>query len=147
MSDAEELLEAIRVLLRAFTVDENRFPPAEGRIKYNPHDFQTLFFVAGNPGCRGAELATFLGVAPTTAQSVIDRLIERGFVLRAENTQDRRAVSLYLTDEGVDVTQAIRRQDLANCRAMLSALPKTERKRFAQHMALIADSIAARENA
>ncbi len=145
MSDAENLLDAIRTLLRAFTVDETRFPPAEGRIKYNPHDFQSLYFIAGHPGCRGADLAAFLGVAPTTAQSVIDRLIERRFVLRTENPDSRRAVALHLTDEGVEVTQAIRRQDIANCRAMLSALPKAERKRFAEQMTIIAEAIAAQE--
>lgn len=146
MSDAEQLVEAVRTLLRAFTIDETRFPPAEGRIKYNLHDFQALYFISRNAGCRGADLANFLGVAPTTAQSIIERLIERDFVLRAEHPGSRRAVALTLTEEGADVTEAIRRQDIANCSAILEALPKSARRQFTQHMATIAAAIETREN-
>ena len=138
---AEELLVGIRTILRTFTVDETRFPPAEGRIKYNPVDFQTLYFLDANPGSKNTELSEFLGVAPTSTQSVCDRLIKRGYVVRLQSETNRKAVALSLTQEGQSVVAAIRRQDLANCETMLQALPTSQRKKFASQISLIAESL------
>ncbi|MEM7098692.1 MAG: MarR family winged helix-turn-helix transcriptional regulator [Pseudomonadota bacterium] len=138
---AEEMLEGIRAILRAFTVDETRFPPAEGRIKYNPVDFQTLYFLCDHPGSKNTELARFLGVAATSAQSVCDRLIKRGFVERNSSDTNLRAVALSLTAEGRSIVAAIRRQDIANCERMLKALPVAERRVFAAQVATIASSL------
>ena len=138
---AEEMLEGIRILLRAFTVDEGRFPPAEGRIKYNATDFQALHFISQNAGHTSSQLARFLGVAPTTANSVCERLIKRGFIERTRHPSDQRAVSLELTDEGQSVVEAIRRQDLSNCELMLSKLPAADRARFAAQLLAIANAL------
>lgn len=139
---AEDLLEGIRVILRTFTVDETRYPAAEGRIKYNAIDFQALYFIRHQPGCMGTELAQFLGVAPTTVQSVCDRLIRRGFLDKGSHETSKRAVAYYLTDKGEDVASAIKRQDLANCRTMLNALPTKERRLFASQVLKIAESLS-----
>lgn len=139
---AEDLLEGIRVILRTFTIDETRYPAAEGRIKYNAIDFQALHFIELNPGCMGAELAQFLGVAPTTVQSVCDRLIQRGFLEKKDHKNSKRAVAYQLTDDGAEVANAIYRQDLANCETMLSALPARERRQFSAQIVKIAESLS-----
>jgi DNA-binding MarR family transcriptional regulator len=132
---------SIRSLLRAFTIDEARYPPAEGKIRYNGPEFQTLHFVGLNPDCSSAALAAFLGVSPTTAQSVIERLIKRGLILRRRSDGDKRAVALTLTAEGEAMRAAINRQDRRNCETMLAALPKAERSTFVAQMAQIAQAI------
>lgn len=139
--DASLMGASIRSLLRAFTVDEARYPPAEGKIRYNGPEFQTLHFVGLNPGCSSAALATFLGVSPTTAQSVIERLIKRGLILRERSSDDKRAVALSLTAEGERMRAAINRQDRRNCETMLAALPEAERSTFVARMAQIAQAI------
>jgi DNA-binding MarR family transcriptional regulator len=132
---------SIRSLLRAFTIDEARYPPAEGKIRYNGPEFQTLYFVGLHPDCSSAALATFLGVSPTTAQSVIERLIKRGLILRRRSDGDKRAVALTLTQEGEAMRAAINRQDRRNCETMLAALPEAERSAFVAQMAQIAQAI------
>lgn len=144
---AEDVVEGIRVILRTFTVDETRFPAAEGQIKYNAIDFQALHFIKQNAGCMGKELAHFLGVAPTTVQSVCDRLIKRGLVEKGVHRSSRRAVAYQLTPKGHEVSAAIYRQDLSNCDTMLSALPATARKAFAKQILMIADHLQATEPA
>ncbi|MEP3224349.1 MAG: MarR family winged helix-turn-helix transcriptional regulator [Parasphingorhabdus sp.] len=139
----EDLLSGIRVLLRIFTIDETRFPPAEGRIKYNAIDFQALYFIAENNDCSGAALAAFLGVPATTAQSVIERLISRGYVSRRSGTG--RAIALSLSKEGQTICAAIRRQDIANCGTMLAALPEDERSDFAAKICVIARALESAE--
>lgn len=141
---AEELLEGIGTLLRLFTVSEDRFPPAEGRIKYNGVDFNALRFIADSPGCKSRELADFIGIAPTTAQSTIDRLIKRGFVSRGPHKTSKRAVALTLTDEGKEVQAAIHRQDLANMRTMLSVVPENEREKLVAQISAISKALSSR---
>tara|TARA_E500000305_G_scaffold78842_1_gene64651 strand:- start:1295 stop:1756 length:462 start_codon:yes stop_codon:yes gene_type:complete len=135
---AEEMADAIRVLLRTFTVDESQFPPGEGQIKYNGSDFQTLRFVQRCPGCRPADIAAFLGVAPTTVQSVVDRLIKRELLERRRRETSKRDVSLFLTPQGEDVAGAIDRQDVSNCQLMLRVLPTEERADFVKNLNKIA---------
>lgn len=139
---AARFADAIRVLLRTFTVDETQFPPAEGRMKYNALDFQTLHYLSMTPGCTGAALARFLGVSPTTAQSVTDRLMKRGLLLRDANPLHGRAVALSLTPEGHAMQAAIERQDIANCQTMLATLPAAQRKMFVECLDRMTNSIS-----
>jgi DNA-binding MarR family transcriptional regulator len=135
--DADTMAASIRTLLRTFTIDERRFPPAKGQLPYNGADFQTLHFVGTYPGCKSAELAAFLGVAPTTAQSVIDRLIKRGLISRSQHAKSKRAVALTLTAQGATVRDAINAQDRANCQAMLAALPAKVHASFVAQLSQI----------
>jgi DNA-binding MarR family transcriptional regulator len=139
--DAEILAEAIRVLMRTFTIDDGRIPPAEGKLKYNASDFQTIGYVAEKPGCMASDVARFLGVSPTTATSILDRLERQGLLIRTRPTGDRRTVALTLTPAGREVHQAIRRQDAANCMAMLNALPPSDRAAFLRSITRIADAL------
>lgn len=138
----EDLLDGIRTLLRTFTVDESRFPPAEGRIKYNAIDFQALHFIDQNPGSTQALLTRFLGVQPTTAQSACDRLVRRGFIDRSRHMDDRRSIVLTLTEDGASIAASIRRQDLSNCERMLEMLPSEERSHFAEQVQTIAKALS-----
>jgi len=139
---AEDLLEGIGTLLRLFTVNEKRFPPAEGRIKYNGADFNALGFIEAKPGCKSKELADYLGRSPTTTQSTIDRLIKRGFVARGPHKTSKRAVGLTLTEEGKAVRAAIRRQDLSNMRTILSAVPENERAKLVAQIKQISQALS-----
>lgn len=95
-------------------------------MRYNPIDFQSLRYIASKPGCRGADIARELGVAPTTLQSALDRLIRFGLVQRCDHPQSKRAKAHRLSPDGQAVTAAIRRQDLANMDAVLAALTPSE---------------------
>jgi DNA-binding MarR family transcriptional regulator len=138
----ETLLGSIRALMKGFLIDETRVPPAQGRIKYNAHDFQALAYIAEFSGCTSAQLAKHLAVSPTTAQSVVERLIDRGYLERSQGIQNRRVVSLALTRAGQDVTLAIRQQDLENCRMILEALGEDRSVAFLADLATIAGKFA-----
>lgn len=132
MADTQEarLLRSISTLLQLFTVNEQRFPSAEGRMRYNPLDFQTLRLLAQSPGTSAADVARFLGVAPTTLQAVMDRLVRAGLVSRTTHPDSARAKAHVLTEEGNDLVAAILRQDLANMKTMLGCLDRGEREQI-----------------
>ncbi len=142
MSNAMDLLAHVGALLREFHVNERAFPIAEGRITYSPHVFAALGFVAETPGCRASDLGAFLGLRPTTASSLIARLVTRGLVEKRQHPTDGRAVALYLTETGVDVYAAIRRQDVRNMELMLSALSAEEQAKFVDMMGRVSARVS-----
>jgi DNA-binding MarR family transcriptional regulator len=133
---------SLRVLLRLFTISEADFPAAGGRMRYNAVDFQTLHFVGEHRGCRATDLAAFLGVAPTTVQSALDRLEKRGLIARQAHPRSGRALALHLTQAGEAMTAAISAQDEANCAAMLSTLDAAQRAGFVANIERMADRLA-----
>lgn len=134
----ESLLQSVGYLLNLFIVNEERFPSAEGRMRYNPIDFQTLRYIEAAPGCRGVDIARALGVAPTTLQSALDRLIKKGWVERYNHPMSKRAKAHALTEKGKALRASIHRQDLANMDVMLGALTQAEQKQAVQLMGKIA---------
>jgi DNA-binding MarR family transcriptional regulator len=139
--DLKTLRESVSTLLRVFLISEKVFPSAGGMTSYSPHEFQTIGFVARNPGCMANQIAAFLGVAPTTMTSLIDRLVKRGLLLRERPASNRRAVAISLTVEGSLLWQAILKQDYKNMAAMLDALEEQEKEPFIQYLSKIARHI------
>ena len=60
----------------------------------------TLWLIHANPGVSQAEISTALGMDRATMMAVVDRLEERGFVIRRRSTADRRRQELHLTPAG-----------------------------------------------
>jgi DNA-binding MarR family transcriptional regulator len=141
--EVKALREHVSTLLRLFLINEKVFPSAGGQASYSVHEFQTIGFVAHHPGCMASTVAGFLGVAPTTMTSLLDRLVKRGLVHRERPETNRRAVALTLTVEGDALFQAILTQDYANMIAMLAALDDAERPVFLRCMDKIAGRIGA----
>lgn len=125
-SNAFRLLGHINELLNLFLVDEQRFPSAMGKMRYNPVDFQTIRYIKQNSGCRGVEIAIALSVAPTTQQSSLDRLIRKGLVNRDAHPSDLRSKVHTLTANGDALFENILQQDLANMNFILDSLTQAE---------------------
>ncbi|MEO1704608.1 MAG: MarR family transcriptional regulator [Pseudomonadota bacterium] len=141
MDENERLRRAVSDLLRIFLINERVFPSAEGRIPYSPHVFKAIGMLAGAPMSRASDLQTHLGLAPTTASSVIKRLVAQGWVRRAPHPEDGRAVALSLTEEGEALYAAIHRQDLVNMELLLSAFEGEEREVFISMIERAADRV------
>lgn len=60
----------------------------------------TLWLVHANGGVSQAEVAAALGMDRATMMAVIDRLEDRGFVIRKRSSVDRRRQNLHLTTAG-----------------------------------------------
>lgn len=59
-----------------------------------------LFRVRLNPEIDLRSLADGLEISPSAASQQVDKLVERGLVLRSEDPQDRRRLRLTLTQQG-----------------------------------------------
>lgn len=130
MDEKERLRLAVGDLLRIFLINERAFPSAEGQIPYSPHVFKAIGMLAAQPNARASDLQAYLGLVPTTASSLIKRLVAQGWVQKAPHPQDGRAIALSLTEEGEALYAAIHRQDLVNMELLLSAFDGKERAQF-----------------
>jgi DNA-binding MarR family transcriptional regulator len=105
--------------------------------------FRTLVVLEAHGPTRLNQLATRLGVGPSTALRSVDRLIAAGFVDRSENAHDRREVVISLTDGGRELVVEVTEHRRAAIRAIVEAMPSTQRRTLVE--ALLAFSAAADE--
>jgi len=80
--------------------------------------FRALVLLDGDGSMRSADLAEALGVSPSTATRLCDRLVRGGLITRVTAEDDRREVRLTLTGPGTKLV----RDGLARRRRALSRL-------------------------
>ncbi len=145
MTKACKLLEYVHVLMRVMLVSERTGPEHQHVIKFNPLDFHTLSMLRTAPSLRASDMADGLGVAATTASSVIARLVKRGYVARTQNKTDRRAYDLTLTTQGRQIAEAIHSQDIRNMELFLSALSGGDQDNLLDLLGQVAGRVEALE--
>ncbi len=81
-----------------------------------------LFRIRNEPGIDVRTLASRMGISASGASQQVDRLVERGFVGRSDDLEDRRRVRLELTDLGHQATGEISRAARGRVAAVLAPL-------------------------
>lgn len=91
---AEELPEIMPVIARKVLLDF--FQAAE----ISQSQLLMLMAVKAKQPCRLSELSREMDVSNPTASGLVDRLVQHGLVERSANPNDRRAVSISLSERG-----------------------------------------------
>ncbi|MEU7874903.1 MarR family transcriptional regulator [Dactylosporangium sp. NPDC049140] len=73
------------------------------------------------------ELAAYLGLDKSTLSGLIDRAERRGLLARGKNPLDGRAVEVFLTPAGRELTQRLDNEILQALAPTLGRLPAAER--------------------
>jgi DNA-binding MarR family transcriptional regulator len=79
------------------------FLPQMAVYGLRPVDFSVLCVIAHNPGATSRQLCAALGILPPNFVTMLAVLEKRGLVRRQPHPDDRRAVALSLTEEGLDL--------------------------------------------
>ncbi|WP_103530361.1 MarR family winged helix-turn-helix transcriptional regulator [Streptomyces sp. SM11] len=90
--------------------------------------FRMLVVLSSRGATKLVALAELLGVAPSTAMRMVDRLIAAGLADRQTNPDNRRETLLRLTEEGcrtVENVTARRRQEIASIVQRLAPRQRT----------------------
>jgi DNA-binding MarR family transcriptional regulator len=97
-----------------------------------------------------AELASHMGVTPSTMSIAVDRLVRQGYITRDRSPDDRRVRALRLTEAGERIKRSQKVLDPPLVTAMLERLPPPERTAALHGLALLAraanEQIAARRD-
>ncbi|MEL7093175.1 MAG: MarR family transcriptional regulator [Pseudomonadota bacterium] len=147
MTREEKLLDQVKTLMRIMLISERTPAEHQHEIKFNPLDFHTLNQVWQTPGVKASAVVDALGIAPTTASSVIARLRSQGLIERRRCCFDRRSYELHLTPEGKRVAGAIHDRDMQNMGLFLSALTDTQQVKMLELLDKVVDKVRVLEDA
>lgn len=136
---ALELTATIERLRRAGGELWRRFEDAHA---LNASHAMVLEAVAG--GARHVrDVATFCSHHVSSASRLVDQLVTRDLLHRAEDPEDRRQVVLTLTDEGRRTVEVIQRFHAERIEHALGALPPAERVELVRLLSKFATGIEA----
>jgi DNA-binding MarR family transcriptional regulator len=105
-----------------------------------PVQYAALASISANPGMDQVTLAGVIAYDRTTITGVVDRLVQKGLVVRRASPRDRRARALHITEAGATTLRAITPAVEQAQRIMLRGLTDTEAAEF---MRLLRKAIAA----
>jgi len=88
--------------------------------------FRALAFLSRQPNSSLSDVAEHLGVTRATASTLIDRLVQRGLIHRAALPQERRQITLKLTETGNHHLQQTRSATRSKVAELLSRLTTDE---------------------
>jgi DNA-binding MarR family transcriptional regulator len=131
---AAEVLTASRALLG---VVARSLAPILDQVTIPQFRVLVVLSTAAAP-VRNGDLAAMLGVHPSTFTRTADRLVAGGWVVRAENPENRRETLVQLSHEGrrlVDEVTEHRRREISS---ILSRLDTSDRRLVLEAMAAFA---------
>lgn len=124
---ADELVSALLTASRALVgVSARSLGQVEDAVTIT--QFRTLVVLEGHGDTRLNQLAERLGVTPSTALRMVDRLIAARLVTREENKADRREVLIGLTHEGARLVREVTERRRAEIATIVAAMPQEGRQ-------------------
>jgi DNA-binding MarR family transcriptional regulator len=124
--DVDAFTEAVLTASRLLVAVSTRSIAAAGDLVTVPQ-CRLLVILDSRGPLNQATLADLLGVTPSTASRMIDRLVAAKLVARLGNPASRREVVIELTEEGARVVRAVtetRRREIA---AIVAKMPESAR--------------------
>ena len=102
--------------------------------------YRTLVVLASGGPQRMVDLAGALGVAPSTAGRMCDRLVRKGLIRRQRARTDRRAVLVSITAAGRDVVDGATERRRALIAGILARLPAHTQHSIAEALRAFAEA-------
>lgn len=85
-----------------------------------------LQLLLSGDGISQTELVPLLGVSPSTASELTDKLLAAGHITRAKDASDKRRVLIYITDSGKEVADSFKSESAAAVQEAFSLLSAEE---------------------
>jgi DNA-binding MarR family transcriptional regulator len=120
---ADAVLTASRVLV---AVAARSLAAHEGEISLQ--QYRALVVLASRGPQRPVDLAQALGVDPSTATRLCDRLVRKRFILRRRQGDDRREVRLDLAAGGRRLVDSVTASRRAEIERIIDAVPLERRR-------------------
>lgn len=95
----QSALRALRRILRAARLSEKQLAAATG---LTPSQLLVLQEVARRGDTTAGAIASTVQFSQATVTTIVDRLAERGFVVRSRREQDKRQVWVTATEQGIE---------------------------------------------
>lgn len=137
LSDTD-LVEPIRDIAHAMT---ELFGDEFATTGLRSNTFWPLHHLERTEARHPRDLARRLGVTPATCTTLVDQLVELGYVARRTDEQDRRQIDLVVTPKGHRMLETIWREFDATLKEILADVPPEEVAVTARTVRKIADEL------
>lgn len=124
---ADAVMRAARVLVGVVATSV-----AEVEDLVSLPQLRVLVLVADRGSLNLGQVAEALGVHPSNATRIVERLVVAGLLHRSEHPADRRYLSLELTDRGHEVVQRVMAHRRASILAVMAGMTAAQRRALAR---------------
>jgi DNA-binding MarR family transcriptional regulator len=97
MEKHQQLLIALRKVIRAIGLHSKQLNKTSG---LTTPQLLIMLEIDKTSGINSSQVAKNVNLSAATVTNILDRLENKGLVSRVRSTQDKRKVSLYLTEDG-----------------------------------------------
>jgi DNA-binding MarR family transcriptional regulator len=132
-SCAHALMDTSPQILQAIRVEMRRGRGADISIP----QFRTLRFIQRHPDSSLSDLADHLGLALPSVSKLVDGLVKQELISRKESAEDRRKITLLLTETGASIVDSARADARANLAEKLKHLSDDDLKTISQAMLIL----------
>ncbi len=124
----KKLIMYIRKMLKPYDFSRGEFPVLFKLIKKGDGKTQK-------------ELCEALHISKSTISKVIDSLVEKGYLVREKDPDDKRAVRIYLTDKKDEIEDLIRKIDRRAEDRMLEGFQEDEKEALRNFLERIMENL------
>ena len=128
-----QLLEVVPTIMRTIRTEMRSHGSADLTVPL----FRTLMYLDRHPGASLLDLAGHLGLTSPTTFKIVDGLVSKALVKRADSPHDRRKITLILTSAGSELLENSRNLTEARLVELLSGLTANERAAVSKALALL----------
>lgn len=127
---AQDVLEVVPLVMAAIRATMRAHRAADLSVP----QFRTLAYLDRRPGVSLGDVADHIGLTLSSLSKIVDDLVGRGLVTRAAAPNDRRYVTLTLTQAGVAMLGTMRRATQADLAVILDQLSEEDQAAVSQAM-------------
>jgi len=120
----------------------SRHPVQAGDWDMTMAQMRALMAAGWGPGCTMGELASRLGIGVSAATGLVDKLVERGALVRESDPADRRVVRVRMSPAGIQAGQEYQAAQVRHMAAALSSLSDRQVRLVAEAAGLLLRAVA-----
>lgn len=138
-ANKRKFIAALQDLVRAIRSESEKCGEVCGGV--SEKELAVVAFVGQNRNVKMSEIADKTESPMSTLTNVVDKLVEKGILVREHSSQDRRAINVTLSSTGQTAYESLIKQKLLTAEELLSQYGEEEQAQFLKHIELLAASL------
>ena len=139
---AREVMDTVPIVMRVIRRELRK----HGARELSVPQYRTLNFLSSHRGASLSEVADHIGLTLPSMSTLIDGLVTRNFAARRTNPDDRRRMTLELTDRGVTTLRTSRNATQEYLSQMFGSVSSEDRSRITKSMRTLRTILAGDES-
>lgn len=139
---AHEILDGVPMVFRVIRAELRKYGAKEMSVP----QYRTLAFVYRNEGASLSEVCDHIGLTLPTMSALVDGLVVRGLVNRRTDREDRRRMTLTLTEPGRARLESARAATMAYLEERLRQLSASDRATITLAMRMLRELFTGEKN-